>query len=129
MKMYSSFGIAVARERVGEVVERLYDLSMDPSLGNVRYNIFERQDNLVFFNFTSDNIINDEIQAGVFDPFGCLSIPDFRDIEEVRPILNLLFTYESSGRRVTACSDYVGENSGKYFCQDFWKERGREWRN
>ena len=123
--MYSSFGIAITRERVGEVVERLYVLSDDQALNKVRYNIFERPDNLVFFNFTSDNIINDEIQSGVYDPFGCLSIPEFRNIEEVRPVIELLLSYESSGRRVMACSDDVGQNSGKYFCQEFWKERGR----
>lgn len=123
--MYSSFGIAISRERIGEVVERLYDLSADPSLGKVRYLIFERPDNLFFFNFTSENIINDEIQAGVYDPYGCLTIPEFRNIEEVRPIINLLFSFEEPGRRVTACSDDVSGNIGKYFCQDFWKERGR----
>ena len=44
--MYSSFGIAITRERVGEVVERLYVLSDDQALNKVRYNIFERPDNL-----------------------------------------------------------------------------------
>jgi hypothetical protein len=123
--MYSSFGLSISRERIGEAVERFYDLSADSSLNKIKYIIFERPDNNVFLNFTSENIINDEIQAGVYDPFGCLTIPDFRNIEEVRPVINLLFSFEEPGRRVTACSDDVNENTGKYFCQEFWKERGR----